>query len=127
MAYETMIDGEKGIIEVRLFGTAHHSDQLKVRDELIAVCRTRKIHKILIDARELKINNEPSTMELYEFGVTWSKLSIEMKVILAGVLPLNSKAHADIMFGNTVASNRGFITRSFDDINKAREWLRSIG
>jgi hypothetical protein len=123
MKYEISFDDQHGIVEIRFVESISHSEHVKARDELLEICRVRKIHKILVDARRL-IGNPPSTMELFDFGASWAELAKRVPMLLAGVLPQDTATRQWWEFGETVAVNRGLMTRAFDDIDQARTWLR---
>lgn len=127
MGYEISIDDRQGIVEIRLLEAVPHSEHVKARDELLEICRVRNIHRILVDARGLVTRDRPSTMELFDFGVSWSDLARRTPVVLAGVLPRDAATRERLLFGETVATNRGFVSLAFDDIEKAREWLLNSG
>lgn len=124
MGYELSIDDRHRIVEIRFSEKTEHSEHLKARDEILEICRIRNIHKILVDARELVIDLRPSVMELFDFGVSWAEKARGMSNLLAGVLPRDSTTRENVRFGDTVASNRGFVSRAFDDIEEAKAWLR---
>ena len=123
MEYEISIDNQHGIVEIRLVEHMRHSEHVKARDELLEICRVRKIHKILVDARRLK-GTPPSTVEIFDFGASWAELALRTPTLLAGVLPQDPAVRKWWEFGETVAANRGFVSRSFDDVDQARAWLR---
>ncbi len=128
MGYEISTDDRNGILEIRLSKGLAHRDHLKARDEALALCRARNLQKILVDARELVLaNGRPSTTELFEFGASWAEQTGSMAFLLAGVYPRDAAARQYLKFGETVAFNRGFVTRGFDDIEQARAWLRNAG
>ena len=125
MGYQTTIDDPHGVVEIRFSEAIRPEEHLKARNELLQICRDRNIRKILVDARQLEIRGETSTMTLFDFGASWADLTRDMPVLLAGVLPRDTHTQKELMFGDTVAFNRGFVTRAFDDIEDARVWLRS--
>lgn len=127
MGYEISIDDRQGIVEIRLLEAVPHNEHVKARDELLEICRVRNIHRVVVDARWLVIRDRPSTMELFDFGVSWSELARRTPVVLAGVFPRDAATRERLQFGETVATNRGFVSRAFDDIEEARAWLRDAG
>jgi hypothetical protein len=66
-------------------------------------------------------------MELFDFGFSRSDLARRTPVVLAGVLPRDAATRERLLFGETVATNRGFVSLAFDDIEEAREWLLNSG
>jgi hypothetical protein len=123
MKYEISLNDKYEIVEIRFVEPMSHSEHVKARDELLEICRVRKIHKILVDARKLT-DNPPSTMELFDFGASWAELAKREPILLAGVLPQDAATRKWWEFGETVAVTRGLITRAFDDIDQATTWLR---
>jgi hypothetical protein len=124
MSYELRVDDRDGIVEIRFFGPAQHSEHLNARDELLDICHERRFHKVLVDVRDLEFKGEPSAMGLFEFGASWPDLRKGMTVLLAGVLPRNVQTKTAHVFGNAAALNRGFFTQGFEDPDEARLWLR---
>jgi hypothetical protein len=123
MKYEISIDDRHGIVEIRFVEQMPYSEHVKARDELLEICRARKMHKILVDAHGL-VGIPATTIELFDFGVSWAELVQQTPTLLAGVLPLDAATRKWWKFGENVAVNRGVVTRSFDDIDEARAWLR---
>jgi hypothetical protein len=124
MSYELRVDDRDGIVEIRFFGRVRHSEHLSARDELLDICHERRFHKVLVDVRDLEMQGEPSTTELFEFGASWPDLRKGMSVLLAGVLPRGPKSKTAHVFSSSVPLNRGFFTQGFDDPDDARMWLR---
>lgn len=124
MEYEISVDDRDGIVGIRFLKTIPYDGHLKARDEVLEICRVRNIRKILVDARELVIRARPSVMDLFDFGVSWAEKTIGMSLSIAGVLPRDPTTRQQVMFGDTVAFNRGVVTRAFDDIEEAKAWLR---
>lgn len=124
MGYELSIDDRHRIVEIRFSEKTEHSEHLKARDEILEICRVRDIHNILVDGRELIIGTCSSIMELFEFGVSWAEKARGRSLLLAGVFPKDPTTRQQVTFGDTVASNRGFVSRTFQDIEEARAWLR---
>lgn len=122
MGYEISIDANSRIVQIRLADPMSNREHEKARVELIDVCRTENIHKILIDARKLVA--APSTMELFDFAASWPQSARQTPILLAGVLPEDKMARKWWRFGETVALNRGFATRPFNDLDEAVAWLR---
>lgn len=66
-------------------------------------------------------------MDLFDFAVSWAEAARDTHLVLAGVLPKAAHSRKQVMFGDTVAYNRGLVSRAFDDIEQARAWLRNAG
>ena len=123
MGYEISIDDRHGIVEIRLSGAVPHGNHLEAREALLELCRVRNLHKILVDARELVLRH-PSVMDLFDFGTSWPEKARGRFLLLAGVFPSDPATREQVTFGDTVAANRGFVSRAFNDIEEARAWLR---
>jgi hypothetical protein len=124
MPYELKIDEAHGIVEIRFHGATPHGEHVSARDEILEICRSRGIDKVLVDVRELEIREEPSMMDLFDFGASWPAKRKDTRIFLAGVFPRDAHTRGELIFGDTVAFNRGFYTRGFQDVEEARLWLR---
>lgn len=123
MDYEIAIDDEHGIAELRLRNAISHAEHLKAREQLVEICRDHRLHKILVDARALR-GAPPSTIDLFDFAASWGGLARDVRLVLAGVVPQDVATQKWWKFGETVAANRGFETRIFEEIDEARAWLQ---
>jgi hypothetical protein len=60
-------------------------------------------------------------MGCFSFG---EKVADSMRHLrLAHVLPGDDKSKADVRFTSTVEANRGILSREFDTVEKAQQWL----
>jgi len=87
------------------------------------ICRDSGIRSVLSDWREAEIDPNVSTIDLYQFGRTWDTSAL---LHIATVLPGDATDENVITFSETVAHNRGLISRTFDDLEEAIKWLRAI-
>lgn len=126
MTYTIAIDEVYGIIEISFFDASAHAEHKKARDEVLEICRSRGINKLLIDAQNLKMDASVSTTGLYEFSITWAEMARGFHLKVAAIPPKDHKAKEDARFGDNVAYNRGLKTQTFDDITKARNWLQNL-
>ena len=127
MGYRTTVDATHGVVELRLFDALSHDEHVAARKELIDTCRDRRIRNVLIDARDLIVPRDASFMDGFDFAESWPDVAGGMRVMVAGVLPRDADTRKQVMFGDTVASNRGLLSRAFDSMEEARAWLRTAG
>ena len=118
--YTISFDRELGIIIVRVFGMATHDDHFAARDEAIKLCHKEHCSKLLVDLRKLNTQYS-STMDCFSFGKSVS--SLYPGLIVAHVLPYETKSKKDVKFTSTVETNRGITSKEFEDIDKAKNWL----
>jgi hypothetical protein len=123
MAYVISIDVEHGIAELSFAGKTTHAEHVKAKADLLEKCAAHHISKILVDARRLE-GQPPTTLEIFDFAVSWVEHARNNPVLLAGVLPRDASTREWWRFGESVAANRGFFTRGFDSLDEARAWLR---
>lgn len=121
MGYEISIDKGHGIARVRLAGAMSHSENLRCRREVLEACLESKIHKILIDARQL--SGKPTTIEIFDFAASWAGFWTRPRIMIAGVAPEDPSALEWWKFGESAAANRGVVTRAFSDLDQAHAWL----
>ena len=124
MGYEIRVDERREIVEIRLFQEMAGSAHLRAKGEVLERCRACGIRKILVDAADLT-GRPPTTMDLFEFGAGWADIAKQGAVVLAGVPPTDAGARGWWKFGETVAINRGLVTRAFDKVENARAWLET--
>ncbi len=120
--FETNLNRKLNIVEVRL-GSGGHDDHVSSRDALFAFCQENRVFRIVIDARELQMDESAGTMDFYEFAVSWVEMAAGAPIRIAGVLPRDAASRNDVVFGDNVAHNRGLMTGAFTDIDAARAWL----
>jgi hypothetical protein len=113
-------DEEKGIIMIRVIGSATHEDHCAVRNEAVRLCKSSRCSKLLVDLRELTTERS-STMDCFSFGE--SVASVPQHFRVAHVLPRDAKSAGDVRFTSIVEANRGKITREFGSIEEAEQWL----
>lgn len=84
-----------------------------------------KCYKVLVDCRD--INFELSTLEIYDLPETFSfvlnEFGLDLRKIKRALLV--SQMKDDYEFVETVATNRGYWVKLFDDLKKAKKWLAS--
>lgn len=124
--YEVSIDEREGILQIRLEDAVPFEEHLAARARVLELCHQHRFRRILVDASELKGPALPTTLDLFEFGSTWPALASEYSVHLAGVLPQDPQVRQWLSFGDHVATNRGFQTASFENVEQARAWLLSV-
>jgi len=123
MPYEATIEPFEDYIRVEVTGDrrpGHEvNDAVQAGRQIMAACRSHGVHKLLLifkmtgrlpatDAHEIYSNPE-------EYG--WSR---DIKV---AVIDENPESKEDSLFSETVAVNRAYDTRVFEDETEAREWL----
>lgn len=123
MGYEITVDEGRGIVEIRLFHEMAHAAHVTAKSELLESCRARGIRKILLDATDL--TGKPTVTDLFEFGASWADIAKQGPIVLAGVPPTDAAAREWWRIGETVAINRGLVTRTFDNLENARAWLET--
>lgn len=125
MAHKTIFNLEIGIIETKLEGVIAFSELKEVISELTIISQTEQCYFWLNDFSEA--NPQFSVTEIYEFPKliveAATSLNIEASQIKRAVVM--STGEADYPFAKTIALNRGQSLELFDDIEKARTWLKN--
>jgi hypothetical protein len=107
MGYDIKIESTNSIIEISFFGVLKHSDHLKARDELLEICHVHKIKNILVNAQNLIIDKEVTSLSIFDFGVTWAELARGAGIRIAAIPPKDITTKRNVQFGDNVAHNRG--------------------
>lgn len=121
MAYDIHIH-EEDIVFIRFYEVSTLEENIKARDAVIQMCRDSGINLILADWRDAKADATISKKDLYDFGSSWQP---NMSYRIATVVSVDEKTRHDIEFADTVAYNRGLISKIFQNVDEAIDWLRS--
>jgi hypothetical protein len=108
------------IVTVRISGMATHDDHCAARNEAWRVCQQKHSSKLLIDLRKLNTLRS-STLDCFSFGESLAHATPRLR--LAHVLPNDAKSQRDVKFTSAVEANRGVLTREFETIDEAKNWL----
>ena len=126
MAHKTIFNKEIGIVETKLDGVITFNEVRNVISESTALAKEYKCYLWLTDYCEA--TSQLSTMEIYDlpklFSEAASLLNINVFQIKRAIVI--SKDKANYHFAQNVSKNRGQSLELFDDIEKARNWLKSI-
>ena len=116
----TKIESKEDYLEVTLMGQVSLSEATVVLTKVRDVATERGFDKVLIDC--VSLSGDLSSFERYELGRIlaehWQKgLSGTPKIAIVGTPPTING------FGALVASNRGFLAKTFPELPKALDWL----
>ena len=116
----TRIESKEDYLEVTLAGQVSFREAGVVLTKIRDVATERGFDKVLVDC--LLLSGELSNFERYELAQIlaehWQKgLSGTPKIAIVGTPPT---IHG---FGALVASNRGFLAKTFSELPKALDWL----
>ena len=120
MPYRVAFNATTGIVTVKIKGLASRQDHYSARDKAFNLCRVRHCVKILVDLSELK-NKSSTTLGCFEFGKSVARSTSIVQI--AHVLPHDSDTQKDVKFTSVVEFNRGKITRDFNTVKAAENWL----
>ena len=119
MSYSLKIIPESDIAVFHWAGPITYRDRLENLDRMSDFCRDKAVHKLIIDGRDQQ--SQTGVVESFQFAEAVPKAFMGLRVAVV------RRADDDSLeFIETVASNRGSFTRSFLDIDEAREWLESL-
>ena len=123
MSYSVSYIKEEGYVAVEVSGEPLPSEHANARGEAMRLCAEMQCSRLLVDLRSLR-SIHSTTLSCFSFGVA---LAHDLAgVFIAHVLPVDPKSQEDVKFTATVAANRGAVTREFEDINEAKQWLREL-
>ena len=108
-----------GIIEVVLTGELVESDMEKLINELIAVQKSLKENKQILDVR--KLQRHLGIRATYAVFRNLPSDKPKMKTAFVG----NAENESYNFFVKATASNAGLVVNYFTDIEAARAWLKS--
>ena len=123
MPFTVAFDPDTRIVMVKVSGRVSPQDHNKARSEALRVGRTNNSLKLLVDLREL-ITQDSSVMDCFAFGESFPLLS--PIACIAHVLPKDENSKKDVKFTSNVSANRGLLTRDFETVAQAKEWLMKL-
>ena len=114
------IESKDDYLFVTLAGQVSFSDAIVVLTNVRDVTTERGFDKVLVDC--LSVSGELSRFERYELGQTLAEhwLAGEPKIAIVGT---SSTING---FAALVASNRGFLAKTFSELPKALDWLKRV-
>ena len=123
MPYDCNIENRGDHIRVEISGERVRGkevdDIIRVLFEVIEFCRNTGISRILAIS---KLNGRIPTLTAFNITESLKKIGWEKNFKLANVI-MDNESKEDSRFGETVALNRGFPYRVFDNEQDAKMWL----
>ncbi|MDH3351897.1 MAG: hypothetical protein OEM60_08190 [Gammaproteobacteria bacterium] len=123
MAYEIKRQAHEDHIEFRVFGdrlSGHAvADADAVGKQILEQCRDQGISNILLI---LELTGSISAVDVYQIVTNSAQYGWSHDLKMA-VVDLNPESRLDSQFTETVAVNRAYRVRSFDNERDAKEWL----
>jgi hypothetical protein len=127
MPYELKFEPDLFIIVVRFYGDSNLQEFLTSRTDTGAECRRQNCDYVLVDMREMKAPDENlSLADCFTFSESFQRIDgsrLPPGVIVAGVMPLDSKAREKIEFMALASVNRGAPLKPFHNYDEAIQWL----
>ncbi len=125
MAHKTIFNIETEIIETKLEGDITFNEVKEVISESTMIAKENKCYLWLTDYGEA--SPSLSTTKIYELSKLFSEAANSLNISAFKIKRaiVISKNKADYPFAKTVALNRGQSLELFDDIEKARNWLKN--
>ena len=125
MAHKTIFNVETGIIETKYQGIVTFNEVKEVVSESITLSEENKRYLWLADYSEATLNL--STMEIYDLPKLILEAATSLNIVAfhikRAIVIIRDKANYE--FAEIVSKNRGQNIDLFDDIEKARKWLRN--
>ena len=127
MFYELKIETEGDILSVELFGERPPKEQLNQASreawcEISRQARDRGCSKLLIMSHA---RGDYPTTNAYEINSTLEACGVQRDWRIA-FINTDAKSYTDIKFAETVAVNRRFNVRVFQNVDDARTWLKTF-
>lgn len=123
MPYDYKIEKQADYLLVEVSGNREHGreviDSLMGWKKVAEMCHVKKLHKVLT---VLKLTGRLPTFSAYEIGSVPDTFGWGHK-FKGAIVDLNKESIEDNRFGETVANNRGYRIKIFDNVEDAKEWL----
>lgn len=123
MPYEANIQAQQDHIRVEVSGDRSAGDAVRnaelVGRQVLKECQAKGINQVLLIAR---LTGHASAIDIFEMVTGSQKYGWNHDIKMAFV-DLNSESIDDVRFMETVAFNRAYRVRVFDNEADASEWL----
>jgi hypothetical protein len=110
------LNEELGIIEVRSYGIVSANDMASSIESVKKISKKTGIDRVLVDASDLQAM--PDTVDIYDLANEFPR-----RTWIAVVGSEDQTSFRDLVFGETVATNRGVYIRVFTSEADALKWL----
>jgi len=125
MTYEVKLQAHANHLEFRVFGDRLAGDAVTDADlvgqQVLEQCRAHEINNILLI---LELTGAVSAIDIYQIVTNSEQYGWRHDLKMA-LVDLNRDSLADSQFTETVAVNRAYRVRAFDNERDASEWLLS--
>ena len=121
MDFTLSVQEGPGFLQVAVSGIRAMETVLAATRDVLSVCAKNKVEKVLVDVRGLAGGME--IVDLYEVPAIGFAQLERWDVLRQAAIVDRAERQPSAKFFETVARNRGFNLRVFDDYDAAAEWL----
>jgi len=118
MTYELKVNKEKGILELKSFGSVSGDEIIESMKKVNRLSEETGIVLLFVDSRQ--VDAMPNTIDLFDLTRKFPRF-----LRMAILIPVESELTETFKFGETVGFNRGIPLRVFVSEAEALEWLKS--
>ena len=122
MPYDLSQIDRDGVIRLLFSGKPDLREHEEARSAAAELCETMGCWRLIVDMTKLESIKSCSTVDLFEFGRQFSMGQFPPKTKIAVVSEDSRKP--ELGFVVTVARNRGFFMKIFNDVDEAQRWLQ---
>ena len=121
MSYTIKYIKNKNIVCIRGDGYLKKEDYMKASIELVDLLKKYDSQRLFVDDRSL--HNKASVIDLYNLAKFFHEIGLPVNCKIAILIGENTPNTKDIVFFETVCSNRGYNMRIFKTKNEVIKWL----
>jgi len=125
---EITIDGQNGLVLIRMWGPWQLEATIEARQEISRICRERGIHRILADLHEAEVPQLPGRGTATRLGNVFRGTLDDQEpldAVIAVILPTSAKARVVARFAMRAIVDRGIEIQGFSTTDTAMKWLFS--
>ena len=119
--YRLIVEKDRDILHIRAMGTRTYDSLMAIVADVMASCREQDTHKVLVDVREMK--GMLSTWQALKLVTTGFSTLRDVRILHKAAIVDLAENRERYRFLETVANNRGYNLRVFENTDEAIEWL----
>ena len=119
--FKLTIEKQKDILHVKVEGQRTYQSLVKITEQIVEACRQNNTFRALVDVRAM--GGKLTIWESFKLVTSCFARLRDWRVLKQAAIVDREDARPRYKFMETVADNRGYNLRFFEDTDEAQSWL----
>jgi hypothetical protein len=119
--FKLTMDKQKDILHVKVEGQRTYESLVKITEQIVEACRENNTFRALVDVRAM--GGKLAIWESFKLITSCFTRLRDLRVLRQAAIVDREDARPRYKFMETVADNRSYNIRFFEDITEAQNWL----